>query len=85
MDDKAFQAMMLETQVMQNIKDHSKWNLDVLIELVEGPLLIPKRMEEAIRGSRFVRRLMTFFHPFNHRFSEIEDTKVFSSSLVWKI
>ena len=34
-------------------------------------------MEEAVKLSpRFLRRLMTFFHPFTHRFSDIERNKV---------
>lgn len=57
-------------------KDHNKWNFETLLELIEGPLLNPKRMEEAIKLSRFLKRLMNFFHPFSHRFSDIERTKV---------
>ncbi|TFK40828.1 Rapamycin-insensitive companion of mTOR, N-term-domain-containing protein [Crucibulum laeve] len=70
MDDRTFQACLLETQVMLT-KDYTKWNFDTLQELIEGPLLNPKRMEEAIKVSRFIRRLMNFFHPFAHRFSDI--------------
>lgn len=33
-------------------------------------------MEEAIKLSKFLRRLMNFFHPFSHRFSDIERNKV---------
>jgi hypothetical protein len=36
-------------------------------------------MEEAIKLSRFLKRLMTFFHPFSHRFSDIERTTVSTS------
>ncbi|KAF9475644.1 hypothetical protein BDN70DRAFT_883456 [Pholiota conissans] len=75
MDDKTFQACLLETQVMTSPKDHTKWNFDTLQDLIEGPLLNPKRMEEAIRVSRFIRRLMSFFHPFNHRFSEMKRSR----------
>ena len=74
MDDKQFQAALLESQVMLT-KDHSKWNFDTLMELIEGPLLNPKRMEEAIKVSRFIRKLMSFFHPFSHRFSDIKKSK----------
>ncbi|KAG6820706.1 hypothetical protein H0H93_012759 [Arthromyces matolae] len=74
MDDKTFQSSMLETQVMLT-KDSSKWHFETLQEFIEGPLLNPKRMEEAIKVSRFVRRLMTFFHPFSHRFSDMPRTK----------
>ncbi|KII86754.1 hypothetical protein PLICRDRAFT_43412 [Plicaturopsis crispa FD-325 SS-3] len=74
MDDKTFQASLLETQVMLT-KDHTKWDFDVLQELIEGPLLNPRRMEEAIKVSRFIRRLTSFFHPFSHRFSDMARTK----------
>ena len=75
MDDKVFHATMLETQVMAT-KDHTKWNFEVLQGLIEGPLLNPKRLDEAIRISKFVRRLMTFFHPFSHRFSDLKRARV---------
>lgn len=40
-------------------------------------------MEEAIKLSpRFLRRLMTFFHPFTHRFSDIERNKVSTQETV---
>jgi len=91
MDGEAFRATLLETQVRHSClcalciltvfqvmltKDHTKWNFDSLLDLIEGPLLNPKRMEEAIKVSRFIRRLTSFFHPFNHRFSDLQRTKV---------
>ncbi|KAF9242546.1 Rapamycin-insensitive companion of mTOR, N-term-domain-containing protein [Melanogaster broomeanus] len=71
MDDKTFQSSLLETQVMLT-KDNMKWNFDMIQELIEGPLLNPKRLEEAIKVSRFMRRLMSFFYPFSHRFSDLQ-------------
>ncbi|EGN98236.1 hypothetical protein SERLA73DRAFT_169260 [Serpula lacrymans var. lacrymans S7.3] len=70
MDDKTFQSSLLEAQVTLT-KDHTKWNFEMLHDLIEGPLLNPKRLEEAIKASRFMRRLMSFFHPFSHRFSDM--------------
>ncbi|KAH6911417.1 Rapamycin-insensitive companion of mTOR, middle domain-containing protein [Coprinopsis sp. MPI-PUGE-AT-0042] len=67
MDDKAFQAAIIETQVAVT-KDFTRWDFDALQALIEGPLLAPKRMEEATRGTRFIRRLMSFYLPFNQRF-----------------
>ena len=75
MDDKVFHTSMIETQVMAT-KDHNIWNFETLQVLIEGPLLNTKRLDEAIRITRFIRRLMTFFHPFNHRFSDIKRVKV---------
>ncbi|KAJ7644182.1 Rapamycin-insensitive companion of mTOR, N-term-domain-containing protein [Roridomyces roridus] len=76
MDDKTFQASLLETQVIVT-KDYNVWKFDLLQELIEGPLLNPKRLEEAIKVSRFMRRLMVFFHPFGSgmRFCELPKTK----------
>lgn len=91
MDGEAFRATLLETQVRHShlraswiptpfqvmlTKDHTKWNFDTLLDLIEGPLLNPKRMEEAIKVSRFIRRLTSFFHPFSHRFSVLPRAKV---------
>ncbi|KAI9064633.1 hypothetical protein FKP32DRAFT_1648919 [Trametes sanguinea] len=74
MDDKTFQAHLLDTQVMVT-KDHTKWNFETLQDLIDGPLHSAKRMEEAIKVSRYIRKLMSFFHPFNHRFSDLPNTK----------
>ena len=54
MDDKTFQACIIETQVMLT-RDHVKWNYDTLLDLVEGPLLSAKRMEEEFREERRAR------------------------------
>ncbi|KAF9267369.1 hypothetical protein L218DRAFT_977972 [Marasmius fiardii PR-910] len=75
MDDKTFQSSLLDTQVMTT-KDHAKWNFDIIQELIEGPLLNAKRLDEAIKGARFIRRLVSFFHPFSHRFSDLHKNTV---------
>ncbi|KAJ7107266.1 Rapamycin-insensitive companion of mTOR, N-term-domain-containing protein, partial [Mycena crocata] len=76
MDDKTFQSSLLETQVMLT-KDYTVWKFDLLQELIEGPLLNPKRLEEAIKVSRFIRRLLSFFHPFGNgiKFCDLPRTK----------
>jgi len=63
-------------------KDQTKWNFEIVSNLIEGPLLNPKRLEEAIKVSKWGKRLMTFFHPFNHRFSDLPKTKVCQVSLI---
>ncbi|KAG9079106.1 hypothetical protein FS749_008827, partial [Ceratobasidium sp. UAMH 11750] len=73
-DDKSFQAMLMDTQVMLH-REAIKWNLDILTDLIEGPLLNPKRFEEAMKVSRFGRKLMSFFHPSSKVFSEMKNTK----------
>jgi rapamycin-insensitive companion of mTOR len=85
-DDKHFAMLINDTQVrsksnVTNVKvvqgrDHTKWNYDILLEVIEGPLLNPKRLEEVIKVSKFLRRLFSFFHPYNQRFSNIQRTRV---------
>lgn len=79
MDDKTFQTLLLDSQVMTT-KDQTKWNFDVLQDLMEGPFLNPKRMEEAIKVLRYVRKLISFYHPFSHRFSDLAKSK---SNIRW--
>ncbi|KAG8959078.1 hypothetical protein FRC03_008460 [Tulasnella sp. 419] len=78
-DDKAFQAIIIETGVMMH-KEHQKWNFEVLTDLIEGPLMNPKRLEEAIKVSKFGKKLISFFHPFAGRFSTIPNTTVSNTS-----
>ncbi|KAL4262714.1 RICTOR family protein [Pleurotus pulmonarius] len=79
MDEKTFVAVLNESQI-GSTKEHARWQFDVLIEVVEGPLRNPPRLEEAIKASRLIRRLMSFFHPRSHRFSDIPRTK---SNMKW--
>ncbi|KAK4049817.1 hypothetical protein OIV83_003873 [Microbotryomycetes sp. JL201] len=69
-DDVTFRSLLLETGVLST-KEYDKWNIDMVRELVEGPLLNPKRLDEAMRASKFIRRLMGFFQPFQYRYSEL--------------
>lgn len=62
---------LLRIQVMTT-DDYNKWNFDVLYDIVEGPLLNAKRLDEAVKASKFMRRLMSFYLPFNQRFSRIK-------------
>ena len=60
-------------------RDHTKWNYDIIMDFIEGPLLNPKRLDEAIKATKFLRRLFQFFHPYNNRFSAVKRTRVRSS------
>ncbi|KZV78009.1 hypothetical protein EXIGLDRAFT_83859, partial [Exidia glandulosa HHB12029] len=74
-DDRAFQALLLETQVL-TAREHMKWNYDSLMDLIEGPMLNPKRLEEALKVSKFGKRLMLFFHPQTRKgFADMKRTK----------
>ena len=73
-DDRQFQQMVVDSGVLQ-ARDHIRWDDAVITELVEGPLLNPKRLDEAIKATKFMRRLFSFYHPFNNRFSSIKRTR----------
>lgn len=75
LDDRQFIQMINDTGVILN-RDHTKWNYDLVVELLEGPLLNAKRLDEAIKATKFVRRLTSFFHPYSGRFAAIKRTRV---------
>lgn len=73
-DEIAFRALLLETQVMTT-PNYLKWKWDLISDLIEGPLRHPKRLEESIKASKFMKRLFGFYRPFKYRFSEARNTK----------
>ncbi|KAF6757410.1 Rapamycin-insensitive companion of mTOR, N-term-domain-containing protein [Ephemerocybe angulata] len=64
MDDKTFQAAIVETQVMST-KDPTKWDYEAVAGIHRGPVA------KAIKASRFIRRLI-------HQFSDMKRTKASS-------
>ncbi|ODO05811.1 hypothetical protein I350_04872 [Cryptococcus amylolentus CBS 6273] len=73
-EDKQFQQMIVDSGLLLH-REHTKWNYEVIMDLIEGPLMNPKRMDEAIRATKFIRRLLSFFHPYNNRFSTVKRTR----------
>ncbi|OUM61326.1 hypothetical protein PIROE2DRAFT_45313 [Piromyces sp. E2] len=80
MDDVHFRNLVNETQYT---KDFSKWNWSAITELVNGPLLNPKRLEETL-GSGLMKKLLLFYKPSNHQFSDIP-LKTMNSTLYTEI
>ena len=74
LDELQFRALLLETQVLTTA-NYLKWKWDLIIDLINGPLLNPKRLEESIKGSKFMKRLIGFYRPFKYKFSEARNTK----------
>ncbi|PWY73672.1 cytosolic regulator pianissimo [Aspergillus heteromorphus CBS 117.55] len=74
MDETQFRNLILETHVLNTV-NFLKWKWDLIHRIVEGPLTNPKRLEEAIKGSKFMKRLMGFYRPFKYRFSMLPNTK----------
>lgn len=74
MDEMQFRTAILESQVL-NSANYQKWKWDVVLSLIEGPLTNPKRLDESIRSSKFLKRIVNFYRPFKYRFSTIRNTK----------
>lgn len=74
MDETQFRNAILETNVLNTV-NYIKWKWDLIHRIVEGPLTNPKRLDEAIKGSKFMKRLMGFYRPFKYRFSMLPNTK----------
>lgn len=74
MDSDQFRQAMIDSQIT-NHSQYVKWKWDLIHGLVEGPLLNPRRLEEAIKSPKFLKRLVGFFRPFKYRFSMIRSTR----------
>jgi len=73
-DDATFRQLLLESGILSS-SNFSKWNWDIVLKIIEGPLTSGKRLEEAIKASKFVKRLVSFYRPFKYKFSEIKSTR----------
>ncbi|KAA1078672.1 hypothetical protein PGTUg99_011011 [Puccinia graminis f. sp. tritici] len=74
-DDVSFRNLVIETQVLVT-KDHTRWNIVKLLELIEGTLYMnSKRLEELTRSTKVMKRLLGFLHPFEGRYPYIKRTK----------
>ncbi|KAH8732307.1 Rapamycin-insensitive companion of mTOR, N-term-domain-containing protein [Phaeosphaeriaceae sp. PMI808] len=73
-DETSFRGLVVDTQVLSTVS-FQKWRWDLIQTIIEGPLLNAKRLDEAMRSSKFVHRLLGFYRPFKYRFSEIKNTK----------
>jgi len=74
MDETQFRAKMVETQVLNSV-NYTKWDWPLIQELIEGPMVNPKRLMEAMVTSKFVHRLLGFLRPFKYRFADAQNTK----------
>jgi rapamycin-insensitive companion of mTOR len=74
MDGDQFRQAMTDSQLTGH-SQYIKWKWEIIQGLVEGPLTVPKRLEEAIKSPKFMKRLIGFFRPFKYRFSTIRNTR----------
>jgi rapamycin-insensitive companion of mTOR len=73
-DEATFRQMLLDTQVLSST-NYLKWNWDIILKIIEGPLLNGKRLDEAIKASKFIKRIMSFYRPFKYKFAEVRSTR----------
>ncbi|UZJ53770.1 hypothetical protein CBS101457_003090 [Exobasidium rhododendri] len=69
-DDLALRAMLAESNAL-SAKDYTKWNIDVLIHIFEAIAGNPKRLEETIRSSKIIKRVLAFYHPFTLQYAAV--------------
>lgn len=72
--DTTFRQLLVESGVL-NHSNWGKWNWDVILRIVDGPLQIGKRLEEAIKASKFMKRIMSFYRPFKYKFADSKNTR----------
>ncbi|TQN75124.1 Target of rapamycin complex 2 subunit ste20, partial [Colletotrichum shisoi] len=70
----AIRQLLVESNVL-NSSNYLKWNWDVISRIIEGPLQDGKRLDEVNRVSKFMNRIMSFYRPFKHRFSDLSSNK----------
>jgi rapamycin-insensitive companion of mTOR len=73
-EDIQFRTLVAETQVLNTV-NYVKWKWDIILDLIEGPLLSPKRVEEVSKSNKWLKRVTGFYRPFKYRFSETRNTK----------
>lgn len=72
--DTVFRQLLVESNVL-NSSNYLKWNWDTVLRMIDGPLQNGKRLEETIKVSKFMNRLMSFYRPFKNRFSDLASNK----------
>ncbi|KAI1815872.1 Rapamycin-insensitive companion of mTOR, N-term-domain-containing protein [Poronia punctata] len=73
-DDATFRQLLIDSGVLSS-SNPVKWKWDIMLRLIEGPLTNGKRLEEAIKASKFIKSVIAFYRPFKYRFSEVASTR----------
>ncbi|KAH8821542.1 Rapamycin-insensitive companion of mTOR, N-term-domain-containing protein [Xylogone sp. PMI_703] len=74
LDETSFRQQVIESQVLSSTNP-LKWKWDIILKLIEGPLMTGKRLDEAIKASKFIKRIMSFYRPFKYKFAEFRNTR----------
>jgi len=73
-DEMHLRNLITDSQVLTD-KDFTKWNWNIIQDLIKGPLMNHKRLEETIKTTKFIKRILSFYRPLSHQFSEIVKKK----------
>lgn len=73
-DDTTFRQLLIDTNVL-NSSNYAKWNWEIVIKVIDGPLQSGKRLEEAIKASKFMKRIISFYRPFKYKFADVKNTR----------
>lgn len=73
-DEGTFRQLLVDSYVLSS-SNFLKWNWEVILKLIEGPLTSNKRVEEAIKASKWMKRVIGFYRPFKYRFSDMKNTR----------
>ncbi|KAL4732349.1 hypothetical protein ACLX1H_001364 [Fusarium chlamydosporum] len=63
-DDATFRQLLIDSNVL-NSSNYAKWNWETIIKIIDGPLQSGKRLEEAIKASKFMKRIISFYRYFS--------------------
>jgi hypothetical protein len=75
LDETTFRQLLVETQVLSS-SNYTKWRWEIILRIIEGPLLNGKRLDEAIKASKFIKQIMSFYRPFKYKFAEVRNTRI---------
>lgn len=74
LESATFRQLLIDSGVL-NHSNYAKWNWEIIMKIIEGPLQVGKRLEEAIKASKFMKRIMSFYRPFKYRFADVKNSK----------
>ena len=53
-------------------KDFTKWNWAIILEILEGNMLTPNRLEDMLKKTKFIKRVLNFYLPSKKLFFNME-------------
>lgn len=75
MDESNFKSVMQDIDKQLASSDFSKWNWSQISEFIEGALQNSKRLDDCIKNSKIIKRLLTFYCPSSTQFCDVSRVK----------